>query len=86
MAKRVDMRRNLILAQIRTQHEEGMTELKEYDKTKGKRYGKAILKASTEKERIIDMADIPGEKDAAATHLEILTEVRAEKRINNRKN
>ena len=35
---------------------------------KGKRYEKGILKANTEKETLLDMADILGEKDAGFLH------------------
>lgn len=88
VAKRVDVQRNLILAQIRTQYEDKILKLKkqvdglkEYAKKKGKKYEKAILKANTEKETIMEMADILGEKDAAETHLESLMEVLAENRL-----
>ena len=88
VAKRLEVQRNLILAQIRTQYEDRILKLKKqvdglksYAKKKGKRYEKGILKANTEKETLLDMADILGEKDAAATHLESMMEVLAENRI-----
>jgi hypothetical protein len=88
VAKRLEVQRNLILAQIRTQYEDRNLKLKKqvdglksYAKKKSKRYEKGVLKANTEKETLLDMADILGEKDATATHLESMMEVLAENRI-----
>ena len=82
MAKKVNVHINLILAQIRTQHGKRMMKLKkqadslkEYARKKGKRYWKALLKASAEKETIIVIANIPDKKGAVVTNPEILIEV-----------
>lgn len=90
VAKRVEVQRDLIVAQIRAQYEDKLLKLekqveglKEHVKKKGKKYEKTLLKANAEKNTLLEMADILGEKDVAAARLESMLEVLAENRGSN---